>query len=356
MTIQGMPRTEESIYRALDKDSSSSLKVFADNRRKYVKIFIDHLKDEDDDNQDDNGAIRRGKIVEALLLEPDSFDLKFYLSACAKMPSGLGLAFVNALYKYTVECMDESGQITRSFEDISKDAYRDAGYKLPYEGIISKFLGSDSEIYFNELLNVKINNLIVVTTFDITMAEKIVEQLKNSYVTDNIVTLESSQNFTVMKQLQIDNYTIDGHPMKSMIDLVIANHRDRILSPFDLKCTWSVENFYENYFLFRKAYIQAFVYYRACLSLCLDVESEFYGYTVEPTQFIVCDSGAFYEPLIYKLTIDDLNDAYTGFEYKGRTYIGVHDIISNLQFCLEHNLWNISRDNYLNRGIVSLKS
>lgn len=355
MTIQGMPRTEAE-YRLVDKNSSSSLKVFADNRRKYVKIFIDKLKDEEDDFSDDNGAIRRGKICETLLLEPDLFDSKFYLSACAKTPSGLGLAFVNALYKYTIECMNESGEITRSFEDISKDAYRDAGYKLPYEGIISKFLGSDSEIYYNELLNVKVNNLIVITAFDVTMAEKIVEQLKNSFVTRDIVNLESSENFTVMNQLQIDNYTIDGLPMKSMIDKVIADHNNRTLQPIDLKVTWSPEGFYEQYFLYRKAWIQAFVYYRACLSLCLDPESEFYGYTVEPTQFIVCDSGAFYEPLIYSLSTDDLNDAYTGFEYKGRTYKGVNQIINELQWCLETNCWNISKNNYLNRGVVSLKS
>jgi len=356
MTIQGMPRTEESIYRALDKDSSSSLKVFADNRRKYVKIFIDKLKDEDDENSDDNGAIRRGKIVELLLLEPDLFDSKFYLSACAKAPTGIGLAFVNALYKYTIEAMNESGEITRSFEDISRDAYRDSGYKLAYEGIISKFIGSDSEIYYNELLNVKVNNLIVITAFDVTMAEKIVEQLKSSFVTRDIVNLESSENFTVMNQLQIDSYTIDGLPMKSMIDLVICDNVNKTISPIDLKCTWTVEGFYDSYYLYRKAYIQAFVYYRACLSLCLDPESEFYGYTVEPTKFIVCDSGAFYEPLIYSLTIDDLNDAYTGFEYKGRTYKGVNQIINELQWCLETNCWNISKNNYLNRGIVSLKS
>lgn len=355
MTIQGTPRTE-SEYRNLSEDSSSSLKIFAENKRKYYKVFVEHTKDEDDENQDDNGAIRRGKIVELLLLEPDLFDFKFYLSSCAKIPTGLGLAFCNALYKYTVECMNDDGEITRSFEDISKDAYRDAGYKLPYEGIISKFYGSDSEIYYNELLNVKINNLIVISPLDVTMAEKIVEQLKSSFVTRDIVNLESSENFTVMNQLQIDNYKIDGLPMKSMIDIVIADHNNKTLQPLDLKCVWDCEGFYERYYLYRKSWIQAYVYYRACLSLCLNPESKFYGYSVEPTKFIVCDSGAFYEPLIYSLSTDDLNDAYTGFEYKGRTYKGVHDIIEDLIWARETGTWNITRNNYIDRGIISLKS
>ena len=53
--------------------------------------------------------------------------------------------------------------------------------------------------------------------------------------------------------------------------------------------------------------------------------------------------------------IDDLNDAYTGFEYKGRQYPGVASIISDLKFAMENNVWNISRENYLNNGIVPIR-
>jgi hypothetical protein len=43
-----------------------------------------------------------------------------------------------------------------------------------------------------------------------------------------------------------------------------------------------------------------------------------------------------------------------GFEYKGREYPGVADLIKNLKWTLENDVWNISRENHINNGIVNL--
>jgi hypothetical protein len=48
-------------------------------------------------------------------------------------------------------------------------------------------------------------------------------------------------------------------------------------------------------------------------------------------------------------------DAYNGFEYKGRTYPGVKQIIADLKWATENDLWNITRENYLNNGVVNIK-
>ena len=352
--IQGINRSgSESLYRELLLDSSSSLKIFADSRYKYFKKFVEHSKEDDED--DDNVSIIRGKLVELLLMEPHRFDEKFFLSSCAKAPTGLMLNFVNALYRHTVNCMTDDGEITRDFESLAMDAYNDSGFKIKFDAVIGKFIGTDVEIYYNEMLQVKLKGLTVVTTLDVTMAEKIVEQLKTSFVTKDIVNLVDSERFSVLTQYQIENFEIDGLPLKMMADKAIVDHVERVINVYDLKCTWTTEGFYDSYYLYRKAYIQAFVYYKGFLSLTLNPESEYYGYMVNPPKFIVCDSGAFYEPLIYELTTDDLNDAYTGFEYKGRKYVGVYDIIQNLLFSLDNNVWNISRENYNNRGIVTIR-
>lgn len=354
--IEGINRNlSESLYRDLLLDSSSSLKIFADSRYKYFKKFIEHVKTDDEDDND-NSSIIRGKLVETLLMEPKKFDEKFFLSSCAKSPTGLMLNFVNALYKHTVNCMTDDGKITRDFEALATDAYNDSGFKIKFDAVISKFSGSNAEIFYGEMLQVKLKGLTVVTTLDVTMAEKIVEHLKSSYVTKDIVNLIDSERFSVLTQYQIENFEIDGLPLKMMADKAIVDHVERTINIYDLKCTWSTEGFYDSYYLYRKAYIQAFVYYKGFLSLTLNPESEYYGYTINPTKFIVCDSGAFYEPLIYELTTDDLNDAYTGFEYKGRKYVGVYNIIQDLIFAYNTNVWNISRENYNNRGIVALKS
>lgn len=341
----------ESSYRAVNLDSSSSLKDFATDRKKYYRRYLLN----EDIKEKDNQAINMGRLVETLLFEDHLFDSKFQLSACANPPTELMLNFVTALADITVEATDDQGMITRSFEDMSREAYDRSGYKLKYEAVINKFSGGDAEIYYGELVRVKSQNLTVVSIEDVANAERVVEGLKTCPFTAPIVNKVDSIQWEVKKQFQIENFEIDGLPMKSMIDLVLCDHKNKLISIYDLKTVWSVEGFVSEYYMYRLAYIQAYVYYKACLSLCMDKKHDWYGYTVEPPKFIVCDSINYYAPLIYSLSIDDLNDAYTGFEYKGRQYVGVHDVIDELKWCMSENIWNISKKNYLNNGIVPIK-
>lgn len=348
--IKGTAKTEAQ-YRAVIMDSSSSLKEFSQDRKKYYKKYYLGEKVEDKDSS----AANMGRIVETLLMEPHLFDEKFYMSSCVSTPTGLMLEFAEALYRVTRDATDEFGVVSREFEDMSQEAYVLSGFKIKYEAVISKFFGSDAELYYNEIRMVRSKNLTVVNTTEVSIAEKIVEQLKTNSTTAPIVNLVNSSRYTVIDQMQIEGYEIDGLPLKSMLDKVIIDHDKRTITPYDLKCTWSVENFYEEYYLYRRAYLQAYLYFYAMKHLTEDQNSEYYGYNVDFLQFIVCDSTNYYQPLIYTLDGEDMQDAYNGFVHKGRTYPGVQDIIKALIWCKETNTWNISHKNYLSNGIVNIK-
>jgi hypothetical protein len=342
----------ERDYRQVPLDSSSSLKDFSMDRKKYQKKYI--LLETIIEEEEDSKSSVVGKIVECLLLEPELFDSRFHMSACAKAPTGKMLDFVNALCKLTIEAADEKGVVTRSFEEMAVEARTIAEFDWSLKVILGKFTGMDPEIYYNELLQVKAKSLIVVTVNDVTNAEKIVEELKTNPITKDIVGLVDSKHYTIKKQYQIEGFKIDSHVMKAMMDLVIVDHFKQTIQVYDLKCTWNVENFYENYFLFRRSHIQAFVYYAAAVHMTKTIE-EYKDYKVFPPQFIVCDSTNYYSPLIYTLTEKDLEEAYDGFEYRGKKYNGVKTIIADLKWALQENCWNISRENYLSNGIVKLK-
>ncbi len=346
--IKGQAKTEAS-YRAKAIDSSSSLKEFSMDRKKYYRKYILGEDIEDKDTQ----AATTGRIVETLLLEPELFDERFYMSACASAPTGLMLAFVEALYKFTKEATDEHGNVSRTFEDISKDAYVESGFKIKYDAVIGKFVGSDAEIFYNEIRKVRSMNLTVVTAEDVSNAEKIVEELRNNPVTKDVVNLTSSVRYTMHNQLQVEGYEIDGHEFKSMIDKVVVDHELRTIQVYDLKCTWSVENFLEEYYLYRRAYIQAYLYYVAAQKFRDD--EELTGYDVLPPRFIVCDSTNYYNPLIYALDYGNIEEAYSGFHHKNREYVGVTDLIKDLKWALGNNVWNISRENHEKNGVVILK-
>ncbi len=81
--IQGQSKTEAN-YRAIQTDSSSSLKEFSMDRKKYHKKYVLGENVEDKENQ----AATIGRLVETLLLEPEQFDERFYMSACASTPTG----------------------------------------------------------------------------------------------------------------------------------------------------------------------------------------------------------------------------------------------------------------------------
>jgi hypothetical protein len=348
--IKGTAKTEAQ-YRAVEMDSSSSLKDFSQDRRKYYKKYILGEKVEDKDSS----AANMGRIVETLLMEPHLFDDKFYMSSCTSTPTGLMLDFVEALYKHTRDCTDEDGKVTRQMNDLLQDAYKDSGFKIKYEAVITKFVGSDAEIYYNEIRTVRSKNLTVVNTTEVSIAEKIVEQLRINTTTAPIVNLINSSRYEIIDQMQVEGYTIDGHKFKSMLDKVVIDHKEKTIQPYDLKCTWSVENFYEEYYLYRRAYIQAFLYYRAMFILVTDEASPCHGYKVEYLKFIVCDSTNYYQPLIYTLDDNDMNDAYKGFVHKGRTYPGVQDLIAALTWCVTSGNWTISHKNYLSNGVVNIK-
>lgn len=348
--IKGTVKTEAQ-YRAVEMDSSSSLKDFSQDRKKYYKKYILGEKVEDKDSS----AANMGRIVETLLMEPHLFDDKFYMSSCTSTPTGLMLDFVEALYKHTKDATDENGIVTTPMNELLEAAYKDSGFKIKYEAVITKFIGSDAEIYYNEIRTVRTKGLTVVNTTEISIAEKIVEQLRINTTTAPIVNLTNSSRYEIIDQMQVEGYIIDGHKFKSMIDKVVIDHKEKTIQPYDLKCTWSVENFYEEYYLYRRAYIQAYLYYYAMLHLTEGEDSPYNDYQVNYLKFIVCDSTNYYQPLIYTLDIDDMMDAYKGFVHKGRTYPGVQELIAALTWCVTTDTWTISHKNYLSNGVVNIK-
>jgi hypothetical protein len=321
------------------------------DRRKYYKRYILEERSEDKDTQ----AATMGRIVETLLLEPEEFDNRFHMSSCAKAPTGLMLDFVNALNSHTQAATNEDGVITRDFEEIAIAAYIDSGFKIKFDAVLAKFAGSDNEVYYNEMRIVSAKGLTVVTTDDVTNAEKIVQELKTNTATADIVNLVDSDRWQIFNQFQVEGYEVDGMKFKSMMDKVVVDHKEKTIQVYDLKCVWAVEGFYDEYYLYRRAYIQAYLYHRAIFNMEDAFPFDSNDYEILYPKFIVCDSTNYYSPLVYTLNDDDMEDAYRGFEHKGRKYPGVKDLIIDLKWAIENNTWNISRKNYENKGIVTLK-
>lgn len=349
--ISGIKKTEKE-YRALDRDSSSSLKEFSLDRRKYYKKYCLGEKIEEEEQ---NKSSTMGLLVETLLFEEKEFDNKFCLSTVLKAPTGKMLDFVEALYKHTKLATDDEGNINRSFEDLAKDARVDSGFEWSLEVILKKFIGTDAEIYYKEIREIRTRGLTPIVPQDLSNAERIVEELKTNEFTAPVIGLlvNDDKRYEILIQHKIEDYEVDGLPMKSMMDLVVIDHKGKTIQVYDLKCVWSVEGFYKDYYLYRRAYIQAYVYKEA--ARVIKSVNDLDHYEVLNPKFIVCDSINYYSPLIYSLENSDINEAYSGFTHEGKVYPGVKEIVADLKWAKENNRWNVSRRNYLNNGIVNIK-
>ena len=125
--IKGINKTKEEVaYRAIEKDSSSSLKDFSMDRRKYYKKYYLREKVEEKENL----AANMGRLVETLLLEPEEFDNRFYMSSTVSIPTGLMLDFVEALYKITDAAANKEGTVARPMDEMVDEAYKASGFKI----------------------------------------------------------------------------------------------------------------------------------------------------------------------------------------------------------------------------------
>lgn len=324
----------EREYRNLDIDSYSSLKDFSIDRRKYYSKYI--LKEKVEEEESVSSLM--GRIVETLLMEPEEFDNRFHIFSLVKAPSGKMLDFIKALCKYRIENSE------LSFEEIAKLAYKESGFEWNFDLVLKKFANTDNEIYYRELLDVKSRNLSIVTSEQVEKAEKIVNTIRTNQFTSWIFFSDN-----IEYQVKIEGFSYKGFPLKAMVDFVIIDEKNKVVRPFDLKCVWSVENFYKEYYLYRRSYIQAFVTKLAC-------QYKYPSYRVENLSFLVSDSSDYYDPIIYTLNQDDMDDAINGFSVDGKKYPGVDKIVEDLKWCLENNIWRISRTNYEKSATLNIKN
>lgn len=346
MNIEKVQRTEKE-YRALKNLSASDLRLFASDRKKFYKekVLLEPREEEY------NRATLIGSLVHCLLLEPQEFDSRYFLSSLEGMPTGLMLSFTEALYKHTIANSDEYGTITCEFSELCRLAYEESGFKQTIDTVLKKFVGSTAEDYYQQLRESKAKGLQVVTVADINIAQKIVDLARNHPYTSYILNQENDSTHAVFNELQIENFDLLGIKMKSMLDKVIVNHDDKTISIYDLKVVYSVNEFYREYYLKKLAYIQGFVYHQAAMEY---FGKEYKDYLVFAPTFVVIDSGCFYAPIKYSMNEKHLSEALDGFVINDREYKGVQEIIENIQNCLETGIWNTTAELIASNGFVEI--
>lgn len=337
-------------YRDLPALSYSMLKDFVlKGRQYYYKKYVT----KDLPPEEESFDMLMGNLVDVLLFTKDEFDSKYTTSTVAE-PKGQMLDFCNILYKNTMK-YTEDGVVVRDMSDILMDSYLECAFEgdvavkfkgKSFEKVLELFR-KDGEEYYEELR--RNTGKTVISLGTLKRAEDTVDLIKNNFVTYELFT--QREDVDIYQQLPIE-FKFKGTDMRCLPDHFEVHHKTKIIKPYDLKCTWMVEDFDYNY-LKNRYYIQGGLYNEGISQWAKKEGLE--DYKVQPMRFIAVDSTGITNPLIHKTSYVDLENSFTGFSVDGRRYMGIIEAIKNIKWCMETGNWNISKDSFDKKGIIPMQ-
>lgn len=335
----------EREYRAIPCLSYSSIKDFATNRLQFYKKHVSKEKASKELSED----MIFGNLVDTLLFSEDDFSNRFIITM-AKVTNGQMLTFAEELAKLTITNTNEHGELCTSLDNLINEAYSFVGFGRKgdtVEKIKEKFLKEKINYdYYEELVNKKNKAVIIAETLE--YAQSLVSWIKNHKYTRDILNPSPSKTKIYHKQLMLEG-EIRGIPIKMMGDLIEEDTSSMVVTPYDLKVGGNIESFAYQY-LKLKYYIQEAVY-----TTLLRQHYEPLGYTVKPLKFIAIDKFRQVDPIIKSITEQQYFEAMNGFTTKfGKAYKGVDQLLIEIKWHQESQLWTSSKAQYENNGILPL--
>lgn len=343
-------KLSEREYRQLDLDSYSTIKAFIDDRKKYYRKYV--LKEKINENAtQESDDMRFGSIVDTLLLSPTEFDEKYTIASATK-PSGQMEDFVNYMVKYTLESVNEFGDLTKSMTELMQESYetlvkKSATGKLrdSFEKFQERFLiKKEGYDFYFELRERGLK--ILITPQELDMANNVVEYLINHPYTRDLINLSNTDRYEIINQRMILG-EIEGLPMKMMSDRIVIDHDNKTITPWDLKVMGNIDIFNYNYLKLRY-YIQLAVYTTM-------IRQEYVGFNVDPLRFLKVDKFRYMDPIKVNTLEQHYNEAMGGFILNGRKYPGLIQTIGDIQYHKANGIWTSTREAQENRGLVDLR-
>lgn len=340
--ITGTVKTTAMPYRQKEGLNFSSIKTFEDKGpMMFYKEFI-----AGDKKVLDSAAILIGSMVDDIILtyggSLDEFHQHFDERYC-KFEGVKSSAQAFLLADYVFDAMMETavdGRVTADFETSFKEAFDKIQAEGKYKGKTWDKALEDFNKTAKEYFDQKVQNIgkMVVDLNMITTAETVAQQLLTDPFTSSLL---KNENSPLLTKVQVD-FEVDGMKCKAELDAIEINHKDKTIGALDLKCTYDNEEFPYAY-IKNRYYLQQAFYTLALREWRVDSSLE--EYDILPFRFVVADTSANKRrPLIYTLTDEDIFNGLEGFKLRGNTYRGVVELVREIKWHMEMDVWNCSKE------------
>lgn len=367
--IKGKIKKTEAVaavnYRRLDALNQSMLKLFDTDPVKFYEEFkLGKTRD-----VKKSTAIVIGDIVDFYLLScrgdedvfHNRFDEKYALFSGDK---GTGQVFILADKLFDLTVRDtEDDKLKGSFEDRFSEAViiiqRDGKYKGKTEDKILEDFEKNGLEYFQMMVD-NIGKTVVDTSL-VDKALSVGNKMKNDEFTKfilNFSLIESKDDgMEILTHLPIQwQYVLrDGRIVdcKSEVDILVIDHTGRTVQMMDLKTSYDNESF--DYMYIKNSYYLQNAFYSMAIKFWLALQG-MEDYMILPSCFIVGDTSSNNRrPLIYETSEEDIIKGSIGFDLRGNHYRGVMELIEEIGWCEDKNIWDCSRESYENMGQMKLE-
>jgi len=202
---------------------------------------------------------------------------------------------------------------------------------------------------FWEYLKLQNTNKRIVSPETYILAKAMANGLLTSKYTKDIFTYTEDQEVLYQEVIIWNKKTC-----KSKLDIIKVDHKEKTITPYDLKTTgFDKEEFINSFYKFRY-YIQSSMYSDAIEEWKFKYYSD---YLMKPFQFIVVQDIDYSNPLIYTVSDTIINKGREGFYNEEGKLLkkGYLDLIIEYNWHINNKRFNFSKSTYESKGNILIE-
>lgn len=341
----------EPEYRALPHISYSKLSGLDNNPASLLSSGMDMTD-----------PLIYGSAVDTLVFDGrEEFDKKFTTITCRK-PGYKALPIIEGLLKEVEDSLklgDEVDPDISAYDSKLLEMGRAAEYGGANWGddAILRNLKKEGEEYFETL--VKSRGKLILSPEQYEYCINSVHTLQTHEFTKDYFNT-SKEGVDVYFQFPIVwEYTTAQGTMihcKSLLDILIIDHNEKIIKPIDLKTTGKSVLSFSHSFVEWKYYLQAAFYTEAVRYLSDKLYPELSDYKIDLFKFVVISSKNPLKPLAFQITEETLLAGQKGGVIKGTDVEvkGYEQLIVDMQWHYDTNNFQYPKHIYDSQGLLKL--
>lgn len=320
-----------------------------------------------DEEREYGDGVRFGSLVDTLALEPHEFDNRYYVNDVEDPPSGTARKLADWIYenkelevdgKYinyvgNEKITEGDGERLKNLWDLVDEAKKAIGSSTNFkqyrgvEYLRGLIAGQDKEVISESEHKDALNAALSLKS----------HAFSRKFFIQDVNTTNLYQVPMVMDW--------NGTLVKSLLDIVHIDHINKVIHPVDLKCTSRSPSVFPREFIRWGYYIQASLYSHQAYYWMNKKYPEYNNYYSKdlsdyticlkyPFKFLLVPKMSTNTPYIFRVSDYQITKGKKGGNVGDREHPGWEQLINDLKWHREKNIWNYRKDVYQNNGRIDI--